>query len=961
VNNTAKRELQTLVERYSSLREEYLASDSNFNEIDTRSNFIDELFKLLGWDVLNEKGQSQRFREVIRETRISVDELTKRPDYEFRLGSIAKFFVEAKKPNVNLLTDPKPAFQVRRYGWSGNLPISIITNFEHLIIYDTTNPPNEDDHPSFSRIKVFGYKEYVDRFEEIQSLLARDSVYGEDYDTVISGLVSLRDVISVDEYFVAELNNWRLELGKNIHQNLEAVDMDFINGVVQRLLLRILFLRMCEDRGIQTYETLKQVADSNSWLEFLQLLRRADEQFNTDLFSVDSDPFFDSDLNFQLDTSILSEIIEKLYYPYSPYSFAVFSAEFLGEIYEYFLAKRLVIGTNNLELSTYPDRLSKEVVTTPRPVIQQITDLVIRPELEGKTYEQLLDYKILDPACGSAGFLISAFDLLIEIAINQLLSENPTVLYEEVDGFQLPFELKKNLLVSCLFGVDRDFFAVQVAKFSLFIKLMEKESNVSLPDHQALLPILDDNIVWGDSLVDERIYESGSDPVELIGIPFNWENDIASPFDIVIGNPPYLTTEHMINIEPVEYEFYKSHYESSYKQFDKYYLFIELGLRRLLKDQGRLAFLVSRKFTHIESGKKLRRLIFQGRHLYRLIDFGSTQLFSNKTNYTCIIFLKNNGVDEEENTLEYVLLNSLADWVAIAKEIPAEDNIQYFHLPREFVDTELAWLLPNTPDELELLNNLRVNTVRLQELFNAYNGIQTSRNSVYVISSWMDEGSHIKFSKDNQEWMLEKELLRAFFEDDRKDSRLKSFHPLPKTSYVIFPYRIIEECEELSAELIPLAEIRDQYPGIYSWLKHNEMTLRKRDISPKPGPDEWHKYGRQQALTAFEDRPKIVVGVNSLGEKYVYDDEDVILASGGTAGEVAISKYIEPDLQNPYSLYFILALLNHKAIEYFCRKRGSTFRGGWYARGTAVLYDIPIPLMSPLKKGWIHPPQNGQN
>ena len=86
-----------------------------------------------------------------------------------------------------------------------------------------------------------------------------------------------------------------------------------------------------------------------------------------------------------------------------------------------------------------------------------------------------------------------------------------------------------------------------------------------------------------------------------------------------------------------------------------------------------------------------------------------------------------------------------------------------------------------------------------------------------------------------------------------------------------------------------------------------------------------------------------MVGVNSLGDKYVYDDTNTLLASGGTAGECAIAAFQENPEDSPYDLLFIHALLNHKAIEFFCRKRGSPFRGGWFSRGTAVLKEIPIP------------------
>jgi hypothetical protein len=139
--------------------------------------------------------------------------------------------------------------------------------------------------------------------------------------------------------------------------------------------------------------------------------------------------------------------------------------------------------------------------------------------------------------------------------------------------------------------------------------------------------------------------------------------------------------------------------------------------------------------------------------------------------------------------------------------------------------------------------------------------------------------------------------------------------------------------------------MQSRFPLAYEWLLFNRDRLENhRNIQPRPFPaNEWYRYGRVQGLTSFENRAKIVVGVNSQGDKYVYDDTNTLLAPGGTAGECSIATFREAPEKSPYDLYFILALLNHKGIEYFCRKRGSPFQGGWYARGTSVLGQIPMP------------------
>jgi hypothetical protein len=154
--------MKNLVARYQQHRDEYIGRQSLYSETDVREDFINPFFELLGWDVRNKRNLSRQYREVLRETRVAVDEQSKRPDYEFKLGTERKFYVEAKRPNVDILNSSSAAFQARRYGWSANLKISILTNFEYLVIYDTTTQPSPDHSPSHSRLYRFHYTERID-------------------------------------------------------------------------------------------------------------------------------------------------------------------------------------------------------------------------------------------------------------------------------------------------------------------------------------------------------------------------------------------------------------------------------------------------------------------------------------------------------------------------------------------------------------------------------------------------------------------------------------------------------------------------------------------------------------------------------------------------------------------------------------------------------------------------------
>ena len=93
---SAYKKIAELVERFGEQFDSYKRAE--YNETLTRRDFIDPFFKSLGWDIDNENGYVESYREVIHEDRVKVGKATKAPDYSFRLvGGKRLFFVEAKK------------------------------------------------------------------------------------------------------------------------------------------------------------------------------------------------------------------------------------------------------------------------------------------------------------------------------------------------------------------------------------------------------------------------------------------------------------------------------------------------------------------------------------------------------------------------------------------------------------------------------------------------------------------------------------------------------------------------------------------------------------------------------------------------------------------------------------------------------------------------------------------------
>ena len=204
---TSLQEISALVERFGRNREAYLSG--TYNETQLRREFIDPFFAALGWDVDNKQGYAEAYKDVIHEDAIKIGEHTKAPDYCFRLGGVRKFFVEAKKPSVNLKDDVSPAFQLRRYAWSAKLPLSILTDFEEFAVYDCRNKPAKSDKPAVGRILYLTYQDYETRWEEISRIFSKEAIPQGSFDKYVETNKAKKGTAEVDAAFLEEIESWR--------------------------------------------------------------------------------------------------------------------------------------------------------------------------------------------------------------------------------------------------------------------------------------------------------------------------------------------------------------------------------------------------------------------------------------------------------------------------------------------------------------------------------------------------------------------------------------------------------------------------------------------------------------------------------------------------------------------------------------------------------------------------------
>jgi len=911
--------IKHLIEKYNADRDYFLTS--KYNETLLRSDFLDPLFELLGWDIKNNSSKPTNEREVILEEglKANASEHSKKPDYTFRLFSERKFFLEAKKPCVSIELNNETAKQVRRYGFTAKLKISVLSNFEYLIIYDTSVKVDKDDTFQKALVKKYHYTEYESKFEEICKLLSKDAVYSGAFEVEWQEIENKINQYSIDNLFLNQINEWRKLLGAEIFKNDPTIEEQQLNDVVQSYLNRVLFLRVCEDRNLEDYQTLLKFANSNDFMALISKFKQADKRYNSGLF--------DQLLKDQIVENVSSVfwlIIRQLYYPESPYSFSVFSSDILGSIYEIFLSERLTIKDGNILLVKKPENIDRDIITTPTFIINDILRNTVLPKCNNKTDQEILKLKFADISCGSGAFILELFQLLIDIFVDFYLKTDKTKLIQtSINTYKLPFKTKREILMSCIYGVDKDFNAVEATKFGLLLKLLENEDVNSTNASKPVLPSLSKNIIFGNSLLNPAQVDS-REAQEIIN-PFDFSK---LRFDVIVGNPPYLKSEDMKNITPLELPLYKTNFVSAYKQFDKYFLFIEQGVKLLTAD-GTLGYIVPSKFTKVGAGKKLREEISSKGYLHSIVSFGANQVFVDKTTYTCLLILNK----KPQKFFQYAEIKSLKKW-----KVREPETVNYASKNTNELDSEVWVLVPT--DLTEAYNKIISQSVKLIDLVgdvNIFNGIQTSANETYIFTPTKEIGKHYHFSKKNIEYKIEKAITKPYFQTAKGDNNLNTYRTFKPNARVIYPYMNGDN----GVEIIPLSTIQKKFPFAYEYLqKHKEILNNpKRDIKPEPQTEnEWHRYGRHQSLDSCGLPSKIIVGVLSVGDKYAIDVHGTLISSGGTAGYcvVAISTNSE------YSIYYIQAILNSKYLEWFSALYGEVFRGGYIARGTKVLKNLPI-------------------
>ena len=653
-----------LCETFAEHREHFRSG--NYNEFQLRKQFLDPLFEALGWDMANSQGLAPQYRDVIHEDAIKIGAHVKAPDYAFTLHGQRKFFLEAKKPSVNIKTDIAPAYQLRRYAWSAKLPLSILSDFEEFAIYDTRIKPAPGDPSSKARVFYCTYDQYPEKWDEIAAIFARDSILKGSFDKYADSAKKKKGTAEVDTAFLEEIERWRDLLARNFALRNPSLNVRDLNFAVQKTIDRLVFLRICEDRGTEDYGRLRSIANgTQTYPRLLELFRAADARYNSGLFhfSKEKSQAEEPDTltpNLSLDDKTLKDIISHLYYPDSPYEFSVLPADILGSVYERFLGKtiRLTEG-HQAKIEEKPEvRKAGGVYYTPSYIVDYIVEntlgKLLTPEPEKPiSLPETAKLKVVDPACGSGSFLIVAYQYLLDWHrdryaenVDKWSKGKNTTLYQAKGGeWRLTTAEKKRILLNNIHGVDIDAAAVEVTKLSLLLKVLEGETGEIaqrdfLKERERILPDLANNIKCGNSLIGPDFYDQPEmdlldDEARFRVNVFDWKTGFPevfkqSGFDCVIGNPPYLAGREWTDDLKSQRNYFIKSYSEFTDQYDLYALFIEMGLL-LLRDSGLIGYITPNTWLNNEHYLPLRDRVCRTSEPTVIGDFRDVKVFADAT------------------------------------------------------------------------------------------------------------------------------------------------------------------------------------------------------------------------------------------------------------------------------------------------------------------------------------------
>jgi type I restriction-modification system DNA methylase subunit len=901
--------LKGLTDRFTANYAQYMSN--SYDESNTRTDFIDRFFELLDWDVRNEQGFSENYREVVRGDKINGQQ--KFPDYCFKIGKERKFFVEAKKPSVNIKDASEPALQVRRYAYTAQLPLSILTDFEEFAIYDTRIKPDKNDKASAARIFYCTFKEYEQNFDFIYNIFSKNAILKGSFDKYVEENKNKKGTTLIDEDLLLFVEHWRMELAKNIALRNTDISIYNLNTIVQKIIDRILFLRIAESKNIEDKDLLKTVSTGkNAYSNLNQLFIKANSKYNSGLFKTE-----DWIENAAIDDKILQDIIISLYFPDCPYEFSVLPIEILGNIYEKFLGKTIyfkgVKGGHTAVIEEKSEvRKAGGVFYTPQYIVQFIVKNTIENLINGKTPGEIEKIKIVDPACGSGSMLAGAYQFLLDYHLDYYSAEKNIksalkkgkIYQVSADTYKLAIIEKQRILQNNIYGVDIDSQAVEVTKLSLYLKLLENEGKeaegelFSFSDF-TLLPDLDSNIKCGNSLIGTDFYtetlQLGDEAFRKINC-FDWDKEFqdvfkSGGFDAVIGNPPYYNMQSL-GAGDEQAVYIQNKYTKIWQ--DKSDILFYFIYKAMQLSKSEIGYIVSNAFLFSDKAQKLRNSILEDGRFAKIVNFEQYQVFADAS-ITSGVFIWNR---EHSGVKAAVFKERISPIDDVAKFMNNEKNYFSVELTSNdvfaLVDKKIAKLNKKIDGKHPLLQDICI----------IGKGMETAANDIFLFKEYPAQfpkrfikkrvvGENISpyYLKNNPDYLL-------YFED------VEDFKNLPET--------------------------------IQQHLKNNKKRLSERADKKRRSTALWWNYTFAMHKEYYH-LPKIWCSYRSRSNAFVLDESDEYIGLTNTT--------VIFGTNTTYSLKYLLALLNSKLLTFRYRSIGKQTGGGVFEYFANGVGKLPIPVL----------------
>jgi type I restriction-modification system DNA methylase subunit len=805
-------EIQKLITSFKNMP---AAQRKGLNEMQTRLGYILPMFKALGWDTSN-------INEVSPEEKVSRGWV----DFSFRVGNVPRFFLETKRANEDL-NDPRWVQQAIDYAWTKSVTWALLSDFEGLRVF---NAEWKESDPFRAQFFEFGIDDYLKDFERLWWLSKQETISRRlDIEAEKVGRKIKR--LPVSQNLFDDLKRWR----ENLFKNYKAFNLGYsaaqIDESVLRLLNRLIFIRTAEDREVEEnrLQSLVRVLKDKKQIQTLDreitsLFRELDGIYNSELFA----RHFSEEL--QIPPTELEEIISGLYDKnYTRYNFNALEADVLGTAYEQYLGHIVAEGETETHVEEKrTKRKSQGIYYTPAFVTKYVVQQTVGKYLDENGYSPSKPPRVLDMACGSGSFLIEAFD----VVDNYVAKQRGQAQKGEVDFYDRARQLE--VLQSCIFGVDKDKQAVEVARLNLLLRGLHSREK---------LPMLE-NIRHGNSLVSgtQEELEPFFGEEWKAKEPFNWEWEFKSVlqnggFDLIIGNPPYV---NVFNLPPADVDFYEKRYTTFKNKYDLYGFFMEKAVD-LLKEGGLLGFITSRTWFSIDSFSRLREFLLNSGRIIQ-IAVTPSQTFANATVETAILLFQKDSDNNRRmnNVIDIVEYNEETEQFEKRQEISQRVFSEH---PKQLINLEWS-SSTNT-----VFERMKVDSIELSQIASFSLGIKTSDNDKFI------------FNRKQKE--VDKPVLRG------RD---------------IYNYRI-------------------EPNGL--WLRYIPDEIKKLHGARPRDPNSFF---RQEKIVLREISKQEIIAA--------YDTESYLILD--TANVIFTEK------DNPYSLKYLLALLNSKLINWWY---GSQFKG----------------------------------